>query len=586
MPHRKPSLLLAAAAVTVVMSVTAAVGPITLFWTNETRLERNVVESQIESIRNVQSLLVDAETGERGYALTGNDVFLQPYYIARSQFTAAIKTLRRAYDNDTVQELAVVDRLVVTAEQKMHHLAKVVEIIGQRGSFAAESEIGAGEGKVLMDTVREISAELIFDEAQELADLDRKLLTNLRWAVAISCLSFLISLILGRFMYVSMRRSIRQQSQSADQAIKASSQLSDSLVSLERRNTEIALLAEMARLLQSELTQTETLELASTYCEQLLPDSEGEFFLYRNSADALQHASSWGKTVNTELELIDPKECWALRRGRWHLAKHKRDLCCSHYPASLGVEEIKDLCLPLIAYGEVLGLLHVRHAGQGAGWQADLQVAEAVAEQTALALANGRMRNVLENQSVKDPLTGLYNRRFMDETLKRELARAERKEACISLVLLDLDNFKHLNDTYGHSAGDAVLRAVSSHLLQSLRASDIACRFGGEELVIILPDCPAENAATRAEEIRSGIEEMQVTDQGQLLRVTASFGVASTSTCRNDQSTLLKAADSALYIAKRAGKNRVECWPASMSSTQKSTTQLNLTAAVEVGNQP
>ena len=561
MPHRKASLLAAAAAVTVVMSVTAAVGPITLFWTNETRLERNVVESQIESLRNLQSLLVDAETGERGYALTGQDTFLQPYYNALTQFPVAIKTLRRAYEGDTAEELAAVDRLVRVAEQKIQHLAKVVQLIDQQGIFAAEGEIGAGEGKVLMDSVREISSELIFDETQELADLDQKLIANLRWAVAISGTTFLISLLLGRFMYVSMRSTVKRQAESADQAIKSSNQLNESLVSLERRNTEIALLAEMARLLQTELSQTETLELASTYCEQLLPDSEGQFFLYHNATDVLQHASGWGKTVPADHDLLDPKTCWALRRGRWHMAKSKGDLCCSHYSASSDSDSFADLCLPLMAYGEVLGLLHVRQAGTGAQWKGDIQVAEALAEQTALALANGRLRQVLEAQSIKDPLTGLYNRRFMDETLKRELARAERNKAHVSVIMIDLDNFKVMNDTYGHSTGDAVLYAVSSYLMQALRASDIACRFGGEELVIILPDCSAEFAAARAEVIRAAIEAMHLTDQGQVLHVTASFGVASTSTGIKDQVALMKAADSALYVAKRAGKNRVECWP-------------------------
>ena len=561
MPHRKASLLVAAAAVTAVMSVTAAVGPFTLFWTNATRLERNVVESQIDSVRTVQSLLVDAETGERGYALTRGDNFLQPYYIAMSQFPAAIKTLRNAYEGDTAEELAAVDRLVLAAERKMRHLAKVVQIISQQGTAAAEAEIGVGEGKALMDTVRDISAELIFDESRELAELDAKLLANLRWAVAISCITFLISLLLGRFMYVSMRKSIQRQSESAEQAIKASNQLGESLTSLERRNTDIALLAEMARLLQTELSQTETLELASTYCQQLLPYSEGEFFLYRNSADVLVQASAWGLKADEAPDLLTPKDCWALRRGRWHLAEHKGDLCCGHYPASPGVEAITDLCLPLVAYGEVLGLIHIRHHGPENHSQGYLQVAEAIAEQTALALANSRMRQVLENQSVKDPLTGLYNRRFMDETLRRELARAERNEACLSVVMLDLDNFKRMNDTHGHAAGDAVLRAVSDYLLQALRVSDIACRFGGEELVIILPDCPADVAATRADEIRCAIESMQIIEQGQVLRVTASFGVASTSTCGCDQSNLLKAADASLYVAKRAGKNRVESWP-------------------------
>ncbi|WP_434701896.1 sensor domain-containing diguanylate cyclase [Pseudomonas sp. D1-36] len=562
MPDRKASLLIATAAASIVMAVTAAVSPTTLFWTNETRLERNVVEAQIDRIRNVQSLLVDAETGERGYVLTEKEVFLQPYYIAISQLPPALKSLRESYQGDPAEEVGRVEEFIRHAEMKMAHLDRVVKLVSPHGNDAAVTEIAAGGGKALMDTVRTISAELISDEAEELAALERQLLSNIRWAVAVSIISFIVTLGLGRFIYTSMRRSIRRQSESAAAAILVSDQLSQSLERLERRNGEIGLLAEMARLAQTELTQTETLQLASTYCQQLIPASEGEFFLYRNSADVLQQAASWGQAEGKNADvMLSPKDCWAIRRGRWHLTEHHHDLSCRHYPAALGTDQVTDCCLPLMAYGEILGLLHIRQVGLQDLSEERLQIAEAVAEQTALALANGRMRQVLETQSIKDPLTGLYNRRFMDEALKRELARSERNGSALSVVMLDLDNFKHLNDSYGHPAGDAVLRAVSALLLRSLRSSDIACRFGGEELIVILPECPSESATSRAELIRASLEGLSLTDHGQTFTVTASFGVASTETSGLDQGSLLKAADSALYAAKRLGKNRVECWP-------------------------
>jgi PleD family two-component response regulator len=162
-------------------------------------------------------------------------------------------------------------------------------------------------------------------------------------------------------------------------------------------------------------------------------------------------------------------------------------LCCNHYTIPVDLENTTHCCLPLVVYGEVLGLLHIRREGPRADAEANIQFTESIAEQTALALANGRLRQVLRTQSIKDPLTGLYNRRFMEETLERELARAHRNSTALSIILLDLDNFKSLNDQYGHAAGDAALRASAALLVQSLRTSDIACRVGGEELVIILP---------------------------------------------------------------------------------------------------
>lgn len=213
-----------------------------------------------------------------------------------------------------------------------------------------------------------------------------------------------------------------------------------------------------------------------------------------------------------------------------------------------------------MAYGEVLGLLYIRQGGSQDLAESSLQLVEAVAEQTALALANGRMREVLQTQSIKDPLTGLYNRRFMEETLDREIARARRTSSCLSVIMLDLDHFKSMNDRHGHAAGDNVLRAVSALLLRSLRTTDVACRFGGEELMVILPDCPPEGAILRAEAIRASLEALALVELGQAFKVTASFGVASTAICGNDSKFLMKAADSALYSAKRSGRNRVESW--------------------------
>lgn len=563
MPYRKVSLLLAAATATLVMSITAAVGPFTLLWTNQTRTERKVVEQQLDSLRSVQSLLVDAETGQRGYALTGKEIFLQPYYIAASQLPSALKSLHLSYEGDLPDEVAKVEDLIDHVRLNLSHLDTAIKVTKDKGYDASKTEIETGQGKQLMDYVRRVSGDLIADEILEVSALDEELQGNLIWAVVISALSFIVTLLLSRFIYVSMRKAVRSQTESATAALVSSKQLEGSLEQLVRRNREIGLIAEMARLLQTELTMEETLQLASSYCQQLLIGSAGTFFLYRNSADVLQQAASWGSNSDEAAGVVDPKSCWAIRRGRWHMAAYEHDLGCSHYPATLEAEQTTHCCVPLMAYGEVLGLLYIRQVGLQDVSESGLQFVEAIAEQTALALANGRMREVLKTQSIKDPLTGLYNRRFMEETLEREIARAKRTSSCLSVIMLDLDHFKSMNDRHGHAAGDNVLRAVSALLLRSLRTTDVACRFGGEELMVILPDCPPEGAALRAEAIRASLEAMMLVELGQPFKVTASFGVASTALCGNDSNFLMKAADSALYSAKRSGRNRVESWKAS-----------------------
>jgi diguanylate cyclase (GGDEF)-like protein len=559
MPYRKPLLLIAAAAATFVMSVTAAVSPFVLFWSDKARTERNLVESQLNSIREVQGLLVDAETGQRGYALTGDELFLQRYYIAQAQLPTSLKSLRLMYETDPPDEIATVNELIEYAERIIRHLDGAIKRWKSDARPVEDVKAVARQGKELMDHARHVSAELIADESREVMALDDQLLVNLRWAVLISAFSFIMTLALGRFIYVSMRRAINHERQSTDVALVASTQLSKSMVRLEQRNKEIGILGRIARLLQTELSQEETLQIASTHCQQLLSESAGTFYLYRNSADILEQAASWGFIKTQDSKVLYPKQCWAIRRGHSHVAEHKHDLHCAHNWDEQHVKEDTHWCIPLMAYGEILGLLHIQISTPD-GTETGLQFAEAIAEQTALALANGRMRQVLQTQSMKDPLTSLYNRRFMEETLERELVRARRTETCLSVVMLDLDHFKSMNDQYGHAAGDTVLRAVAALLSRGLRASDIACRFGGEELIVILPDCPPEGAAMRAEAIRASLEAMQVVELGQSFKVTASFGVASSALCGYDQGALLKAADSALYSAKRAGRNRVESW--------------------------
>lgn len=567
MPYRKTSLLVAATLATVVTTLTATVGPITLLWTNQTRLERNKVEHELESVRTVQGLLVDAETGQRGYALTGKERFLQPYFLALSLLPAALDDLRSAYGDGSPEELEKVRDLIEHAGLRMAHLEQVIALRSNAGFEAAEVEVASGRGKELMDYVRGVCAVLLASGEKQRAMLDNRLETNLRWAVGLSVVSFLLTLALARFIFLSMRKTIRwqhdlvsQQDASALAANAASDELNRSMERLELRNRQIGLLAELAQLLQTELNQEETLKLASSYCRRSLEGSSGTFYLYRNSADLLQPAAHWGTEEALEDTLLSPQDCWAVRRGRRYIAGPTEDVRCKHYSLDAGNVDTCHLCLPLTAYGEILGLLHISFTGIKAISESSLQCSEAIAEQTAMALANGRMRQVLRDQSIKDPLTGLYNRRFMEETLERELARAKRNESALSVLMIDLDNFKSLNDTHGHPVGDAVLQTCASLLKDFLRASDIACRYGGEELMVILPDCGLEDARLRAEAIRGALEAMTHHGIDRALKVTASLGVASTVECGLDQSALLKAADAALYKAKKAGKNRVEQW--------------------------
>jgi diguanylate cyclase (GGDEF)-like protein len=228
------------------------------------------------------------------------------------------------------------------------------------------------------------------------------------------------------------------------------------------------------------------------------------------------------------------------------------------------------VCIPLIANGNTAGVLIIQNDDSPSpisdvdpdadsdSFARRRQLAATVAENIALAVANVNLRESLRLQAVRDPLTGLYNRRYMQEFLDRELHSARRKRRPLAVMMLDLDHFKRFNDTFGHDAGDKALARVGDTLLRCLRAEDVACRYGGEEFALILPECSLRQAAIRAEEIRRRLQENSANLEGHVTDpLTISIGVAAFDETTDRVDLLLKFADDALYQAKRAGGNHV-----------------------------
>lgn len=185
------------------------------------------------------------------------------------------------------------------------------------------------------------------------------------------------------------------------------------------------------------------------------------------------------------------------------------------------------------------------------------ELAVVFAGHVALAFANVDLRLTLREQSIRDVVTGLFNRRYMEESLAREMTRAERYARPLSVIAIDIDHFKPFNDRHGHEAGDFVLRAVAGVLEKSIRHEDIACRSGGEEFLLIMPEASLGIAAQRAEEVRTAIAELTVSYRGALLRdVTISVGVSAFPEHGDAGDVIVRAADAALYRAKGLGRNQ------------------------------
>lgn len=316
--------------------------------------------------------------------------------------------------------------------------------------------------------------------------------------------------------------------------------------------SQISLLFKMTDMLQSALGHSDANAVLRSTAASLMPGFGGALYIFNNSGDRLELSTSWHWPDATPLhETISPSDCWAIKRGKVHLNLIEDDpLCCEHHQATLATIEI-----PMMARGEVYGLLIVQREGAGAPSElrANANVASALADAMSLSLSNLALRERLRTQALRDTLTGLYNRRYMEDALERYSDQASRTKSPLSIVMIDLDHFKKLNDEHGHAMGDAVLAEAASAILAAIRPCDIACRYGGEELVVLLPDCSSEDAAAKAEVMRKSIERLS---ERHGMSISASFGV-STIPETSKGAEALADADRALYRAKREGRNRV-----------------------------
>jgi len=324
---------------------------------------------------------------------------------------------------------------------------------------------------------------------------------------------------------------------------------------LTERSQRATLLAKMGELLQSCLTKDEVFAAALGFAPKIFPTSRGAVALLSNARDLVEVAGAWHE-CQLPIPVFEPNFCWALRTGHPHLVvAGDATAPCAH---AAGVKNTY-LCIPIMAQGQAIGILHFQATDDApALGDAELSFKTTFAGQVGLSVANIRLREALRSQSIKDPLTGLYNRRYLTEMLEREIRRSVRAVQSLGILMLDLDHFKKFNDTYGHDAGDTVLRETASFLTKSIRVEDIVCRFGGEEFVVILPTADLNAAHARAERIRSKLRELTVLHQGQSLgMITVSVGVAALPEHGTSPKELLEAADAALYCAKREGRDRV-----------------------------
>lgn len=505
----------------------------------------------IDNIHLTVTCFFEARSAERSYFATHDSAFLASYQASLPRMHANISKLRLLTDDNPAQQ-GRVDILDGALTRQFSRMSMAIA-----GAAAGRRETA---DQLIADRTERRNARQIFSIARSMEDEERRLLKQRASSVdffaaltlvACACAIFASILILT-LVYWRIRRETKERETAQGKLYETNERLQGSLADLQLRDNAAQSIALLGELLQTCRNTGEALAIAARHLTQLIPSMRGTIGLFSNSRDTIDASQAIGDSEGFAREFA-PDECWGLRRGRVHESGGTGPLC-EHLPAKTGPV----FCQPMIAQGETIGVMSVS-IPYGFS-DIENQTIQTISEQLSLALANLRLQESLRHQSLRDPLTGLFNRRYLEDALLREVARMRRRNEPLSVVMIDIDHFKRFNDTHGHQGGDALLAEFGLLLARHSRDEDIAVRYGGEEFALIMPGATLEIAMERAELLRDVVKRMHVRLSGKALGlVTLSAGAAAYPMHGSSGNAVIGEADAALYRAKQNGRDRVEC---------------------------
>ncbi|MBX3208323.1 MAG: diguanylate cyclase [Labilithrix sp.] len=536
-PLRLPLVGLVGAVVVLV-----SLGWVTYRETVEQEVATSLVEHTyvvIQQLQKVPAGIAVAESSIRGYALRRDEGMLDEFDPAMREVDEALRASRDLLADNPTQRRRL-ELLEPKVARRLTLLHERLEAVKTAGDTAV-----APEARHLTLEIRAMTSEMV---QEELLLLDRRSFARedrIRRLRVISPLGIFASISLVAVAFLLVYGEVRNRRRAERASEKQGARLRDLV-------RETALMLQMGELLSACRSVDEAIEVVGRLAPQFFVDESGAICILNESQNLLEAEVQWGSGSVLEGKTFAPDDCWALRRGKPHRSQQgEASVRCAHSTEG----RVATLCLPLLAHGHVIGTLHVAEDGDADRIERRAMV---VGEQVGMALSNLRLRETLRNQSIRDALTGLYNRRYTDETLEREIRRAERESSTIGVLVMDVDFFKKFNDSFGHQAGDHVLASIGSLLRKKTRGADVASRMGGEELALVMPSASLDAAAKRAEEIREAVSQMDVTHGGRSIGpVTLSIGVAAFPQHGATADDVIRVADAALYRAKREGRNRV-----------------------------
>jgi diguanylate cyclase (GGDEF)-like protein len=495
------------------------------------------------NLAGVSQQLDRIELDARLYRFSGDEDHLRAAQVASNSLHTLLLRLEQLVADNPLEE--------PRAQQLTSSEASLTATINRLTPSSGSVRDDVMESRRIVNLMQDEERRLL---AQRQSDEQRRNFYVLARRIAVIVTGTVLILVLFGFLI----RDVVRRGRFEDQISDANERLRLTVQRLEEQAWESRLLiaARDEVSLCLEVQQAENVTVR--YLEQLLPGTGGNVSIINNSRQTLESVATWGGVDRVIFDGFAPESCCAVRSGRLRWRRPERsEVHCTHFA---GKAPDRYVCLPLTAHGETLGIVTVECPAAEVAALAELRESTlaSLGEMAAMAIAGLNLRQKLESQSIRDGLTGLFNRSFMEIALEREMHRAARQDKQVAVMMLDIDHFKQFNDSFGHEAGDVVLREVAETMRLGVRGEDIVCRYGGEEFIVIMPEISTDAAMERAELLRRMVGDLALRYHGQPLRqVTISVGVAMFPDNSNDADELLRSADHAMYAAKHKGRNRV-----------------------------
>jgi diguanylate cyclase (GGDEF)-like protein/PAS domain S-box-containing protein len=534
-------------------------------------------ENLSEQIKDIASTIRDQEivmvrlTNNTAYGLVkGSSIFLFALGIVTSIFLLIYFTL---LNRQLSQRIA--------AENKVKHLEKQTKSIIENISDAIAA-VDLDGNYMLFNTAYARGAEKFFHKSLTMGMNIKEAFANMpvhkervlhMWQRSLSGEEFSETIDVDGYTYeinssiivdennqligaTHVDRDITKRVQQEKEVKELNQKLEQGISDLAEQNKKMHWLIEMSEATQACNTTEEVIKAITIYCEKILNFTRGVIYILREADNTLEKKACWNNPQRKP-EFINPEDCWAWRRGRlYEVTEFEKNIVCGHLELK-GQEKFNPyICIPLMAHNNIIGSFYLELTVPMD--EAKRLLISAVAETAALSIANTDLREMLHFKSIHDSLTGLYNKRFLAEFFPKTINRAARVHTPLAVVMLDLDSFKQFNDTLGHEAGDLLLNEFGKFLQSEVRSSDIACRYGGEEFILLLDNCNLESAKQRVEELQTKFAKHQIIFDGKMLSlVTFSAGISSFPAHGSNPGELIDAADQALYETKRGGGKQV-----------------------------